>query len=133
MKIFKLWSLVIVLATFASVGLFTPAKAQSSKYAVLCLSNNTDAEITYSYRWGNGQWQSSYLVAGETDIHSWRYTGRATSPNFQVEFDVDTSDYIVNQLYNLDRYSAIAKNCVEGKNYAFEYADWEVIDLYEVD
>lgn len=129
----KLFSLVGCIAVFVSLGLSLPAKAQSSKYAVLCLANNTDAEITYSYRWGNGQWQSSYLDSGETDVHSWRFTARPTAPNFKIRFDVDTSDYISNQVYDLDQYSASVKNCVEGKNYAFEYADSETIDLYEVD
>lgn len=132
MKKTKLFSLIVV-AMVACLGLSMPAKAQSNKYAVLCLANNTDAQITYSYRWGNGQWQTSYLDVGETDMHTWRYTARAASPNFKISFDTDPSNYISTQAYYLDRYSAWGRNCLEGKNYAFEYTDWAMIDLYALD
>lgn len=132
MKKTKLFS-VIVVAMLACLALSMPAKAQSNKYAALCLSNNTDAHITYNYRWGNGQWQTSYLDAGETNIHSWRNTSRTAFPNFKISFDTDPSNYLSTQLYYLDQYSASGRNCIEGKNYAFEYTDWETIDLYELD
>lgn len=134
MKSFKNSLLVIAVLVIAAVGVFTsalPAQAQSNRYAVVCLFNNTDLPINYQYKWGNGSWESDTLDAGYNMTHSWKYArGLVSSPKFTVKFDADLTDSNYYEVYSLERYQATNKSCDEGKIYNFEFADSRYINLY---
>ncbi len=134
MKSVKNILLVIAVLFIAAVSLFTsalPARAQSNRYAAVCLVNNTDLSINYEYKWGNGNWQSDTLYAGYQMTHTWKYArGSASSPKFTVKFDADLTKAAYYDVHSLERYRATNKSCDEGKIYNFEFADSRYIDLY---
>ncbi len=133
MNRFKALVIVTFVAVLAFISLSAttkPVNAQSSRYTVLCLTNDTDTSIQYSYRWGNGQWKSSTLYAGEVEMHSW---SSSRYPNFEINFDSDATTGHDSSAYDLEGYSATNPNCREGKNYSFMYKSWWQIDLYEID
>lgn len=137
MKTVKALSTIVAVFAIAVLSVFTSvpsAHAQSNPYAVLCVTNNTDARITYSYRWGSGSWKSSTLDSGDTDRHWWVFeSGSTLAPMFKIQFDADTTSDNLTYRYDLDRYQAPTKSCGWGKNYAFERKSWWQIDLYTKD
>lgn len=133
MNRFKTLVIVAFVAVLVLTGLLVaaePAQAQSSRYTVLCLTNDTAASIQYRYRWGSEPWKSSTLDEGEVDIHSW---SSSRYPNFEISFDSDVTSGHYSYDYDLDGYLATKRNCTQGKNYAFMYQSSRQIDLYEID
>jgi hypothetical protein len=54
----------------------------------VCLRNQSSEEIKFSYRWGEGAWQSDSVAAKTNSWYWWTYSGNnRTSPQFYIRFD----------------------------------------------
>lgn len=113
----------------------TPAQSSpsSTPYAVVCLVNNTNREINYSYRWGEDEWKSISVSANSNRYHSWTYaSGAQSSPDFRVRFDADFTSSTDYKVYLLKRYRNSQKSCDGAKKYNFRDAGNSTIELYAV-
>lgn len=105
-------------------------------YGLICLRNDTDITINYSYRWGSGNWQSSNVDMGRVRTHWWTYeSGSRTSPTFEIRFDEDLSSRSYNREYSLQRHASAATNCDDGYEYEFQYLNSAEtrIDLFNIE
>jgi hypothetical protein len=109
-----------------------PPCVPQKPYDLVCLVNQTDWPINYSYKWGDGEWKPVSVSANGYRYHSWRYAaGSQVSPNFQVSFDADFTDGTDYKLYNLKRYPVPDKTCQAGKVYEFKTIGRNAIELYD--
>jgi hypothetical protein len=103
------------------------------KYTVTCLENKTDMNLSYSIRWGNGEWQSSTVKAWGSFWHSWGYReGEQIPPTLQISFDHDLSNAAQYRQYDLIGYVAQVQDCGVGKKYQFTRTEYG-IDLFDPD
>jgi hypothetical protein len=101
-------------------------------YGLVCLVNRTDWAINYSYKWGDGDWQSTKVNAHGNRSHWWNYApGSHSSPNFTVRFDADFTSSTDYKKYYLTRYQASDTSCWEGKVYNFQKIGPNAIDLFD--
>jgi hypothetical protein len=114
---------------------FTPPRNNDNSYAVVCLENETNIDINYSFRWGTGQWQTRTVDAGRSRWHSWEYDSDSrSSPNFEIEFDADTRSGSTRYLnYDLERYQNETESCSGARLYVFQRDGSRWIDLYSRD
>src|ERR1700678_426669 len=45
----------------------------TSRFAVVSVVNETQANLTINFRWGTGPWQKKFLAPGARDWFSWTY------------------------------------------------------------
>lgn len=102
-------------------------------YAVLCIENDTAIDITYWYKWGEGDWKSVVLKSKERKLHSqqWKEKEDAqTFPAFFIKFYTDTSGKSHVKESKLGAYLAPEDSCNYGKVYHFRIKE-QRIDLTE--
>lgn len=112
------------------------ASPNSPRYAVLCIRNETNLDINYSYRWGNGSWKKSKVSLGGSKWHSYSYDypGENRSPTFYIDFDYSLRDgQNLRKDYVLDKQAAQDQKCSQGAQYLFKYTNStrDNIDLYK--
>jgi hypothetical protein len=98
--------------------------ANNSHYGVVCLKNDTRAQITYLHRVANGGWERHFLAPGVTWKFTHRYDGanEDKSPPLFVKYDQDASSARNFQHeQKLRRRAAVGDTCREGHVYAFQY------------
>src|SRR4051812_1181451 len=97
------WLKVAVLLVGA--GALAGGEARANGFAQVNISNPTNTTLTYSYRWGSGEWNAVRLYPGESMLHSWAYDeGSRSSPTFQIRFDCSLDSDVVFRTYTLERY-----------------------------
>lgn len=114
----------------------TQSPTTISGWGIVCLRNDTEATISYFYRWGSDDWKKYSLEAGSSDWYAWDYSsGGYPSPQFTVSFDYDMSSNSNFKEYNLKKNKSLEKSCEEAKSYSFKYTDdsKNFIDLYGSD
>lgn len=98
--------------------------SDAPRFAVVCIENRTNSNISYSYRWGNESWQTREIIGGNSRWHSRRYSlGSRNSPNFSIRFDYSFEPGYQEESFSLVRYSAHEEGCREAKTYYFDYRD----------
>lgn len=121
----KLAALALATATAAAAtGALTSDPAYAvNHYAIVCLKNDTRANITFQWREGNGGWRSYFLGAGQQMKWTYRYSqaNQNHSPYLVVRYDADARSTNFTQSTHLTRRAAVGDSCREGKNYAFRY------------
>ena len=98
--------------------------ANNKHYGVVCLRNDTRAQITYLHKVGDGGWQKRFLGPGD----AWKFTHRYDdanedkSPPIVVKYDQDArSARDFQHQQQLKRRAAVGDTCQEGHVYAFQY------------
>lgn len=87
----KLGFQAIMLVAVVSAGA-GPAAAQQTTHGCACLHNQTQAQISYRYKWGEGEWKTMQLKPGYNNWICWQYqNGQKSSPNLLFQLDVDMS------------------------------------------
>lgn len=102
-------------------------------YLVLCIENNTTADITYQYRWGGGAWESVVLKGKDRKLHArtWKEKeGGQTYPDFCIKFSPDISGKSPGKESVLKTYVAPKESCTYARIYHFKQKD-QRIDLTE--
>jgi len=63
------------------------------RFSVVGLANETQANLTISYRWGEEAWQKARFTPGAKQWFSWKYSkpDEDRSPDFHVVLDSDSS------------------------------------------
>ena len=114
----------VVLGLAAAVLSSAPAAAANDKhYGVVCLRNDTRANITYMRKVGSGDWQTRFLAPGNSWKIAHRYdrSNENSSPPVNVRFDADASSRKFTQSKELERRAAVGDTCQEAYVYAFQY------------
>ncbi|WP_315832748.1 hypothetical protein [Bradyrhizobium prioriisuperbiae] len=114
----------VALGFTAAVLWFSAAQAANNKhFGVVCLRNDTKANITYQRRVGNGGWQTRFLAPGDSWRISHRYdsANENESPKVLVNYDADATGRKFTQNKELSRRAAVGETCQEASLYAFQY------------
>jgi hypothetical protein len=112
-----------ILCALGAASAAAPAQAANTHYGVVCLRNDTKANITYVRKVGNGGWEQRFLAPGGLWRIAHRYdsTGENRSPKVTVKYDADATGRKFQQFKELQRRSAVGDSCREGHIYAFQY------------
>jgi hypothetical protein len=69
-----------------------------------CLSNSTSHEVSFEYRWGQGEWTDEKLEPNQQMAYWWKYKeGGRPSPEFFVRFGDPSAPQSAPHVYHLDR------------------------------
>jgi hypothetical protein len=119
------YSFPVALGLGAALLCSAGAQAANNKhYGVVCLRNDTRAQITFLRKVGNGPWEKLFMAPGVTWTFSHRYDGanENKSPPLFVKHDQDArSGRDFQQVKELRRLAAVGDTCQEGHVYAFQY------------
>jgi opacity protein-like surface antigen len=130
----KFLILTLLAAALLSSALIAQASSEDDFYELVCIHNDTDLTISFRYRWGNGSWTTAQVQPGYVRPIWWEYdyANQDRSPNLSIRFDRDLSSDSSIKSYNLETSSAPTINCRDyGRDYHFDYADWDSIDLFD--
>lgn len=69
--------------------LATLAPASAETYAIVCVVNasNSPKDVSYTLRWGDGEWKQFKLAPGKRYIHSWRLDEGEADPRVSLKYD----------------------------------------------
>ena len=97
--------------------------ADNKHYGVVCLKNDTRANITYQRKIGDGGWETRFLAPGDAWRIAHRYdsANENRSPPVLVRYDADATGRKFSQNKELTRRAAVGDTCQEGHVYAFQY------------
>ena len=105
-------------------GAMVPLPVQAANhYGVVCLRNDTKANINYLRKVGNGGWEKRFLAPGSLWRIAHRYDSASEnkSPPVTVKYDADATGRSFQQFKELTRRAAVGDTCKEGRIYAFRY------------
>jgi hypothetical protein len=108
----------------------------ADRFAVVSIANETKANITMTYQWGDGRSQSKFLAPGSRSWFSYKYArpDENRSPDFIASFDADArSGASYHEKKRLHGYRAPEENYSLGHKYVFRYngPSKTYIELYE--
>ncbi|KYH02062.1 hypothetical protein [Bradyrhizobium sp. DOA1] len=97
--------------------------ANNKHYGVVCLRNDTRANITYSRKVGDGGWETRFLAPGNLwkIAHRYDHANENSSPKVHVRYDADATGRKFSQTRDLERRAAVGDTCQEANVYAFQY------------
>ncbi len=116
----------------------TPATVLAAdRFAVVSIANETNANMTISYRWGDGNWQTASLPRGNHHWFAYPYSraDEDRSPDFIASFDADSRSGIAyHEEKRLHGFRAPEENYDLGHKYAFRYngPSRRYIELYDL-
>jgi len=115
-------TLAASLAAAALLSIVTNAKA-ADRFAVISIANETNANITVSYHWGDGQRKTHFFRPGARHWFSWKYPtpDYDRSPDFFITFDADTTSQRYGEDKRLHGNRAPEESYNLGHKYAFRY------------
>jgi len=95
----------------------------AKRFAVVSVTNETRANLTIVFRWGNEPWQRKNLPAGDKHWFAWRYSrpDEDRSPDLFVKFDADAGVSRYTEEKRLHGYAAEDETFELGHLYAFRY------------
>lgn len=89
-----------------------PAVAQQMTHGCACLHNQTPVQISYRYKWGEGEWQTRQLQTGYQTAICWPYKdAQKSSPNLLFQLDVDMSKGSAWTTYAIARVQTAGNAC----------------------
>ena len=97
--------------------------AGAKEFALACVSSATGDTIYFEYRWGNDDWEQLEAEPDQWQMLMWNYDYRNEnrSPQLQVRYDDDMSDYENYVVTDIEAFAADNEDCEgEGKTYHFQ-------------
>jgi hypothetical protein len=84
----------------------------ANTHGCACVHNEVPQQISFRYKFGDGNWKNVKLPPGFNDAICWRYSdGRHSSPNLRFELDVDMTKGKAWTVYSLDRVQTPGDTC----------------------
>jgi hypothetical protein len=87
----KKLSVVLLAAVALALTGAAPARAEvQNRYGVVTITNATaNVNITYYFKWGNGDWKKFVLQPGDTMHHSWQlaFVNQQFAPTPRIQFE----------------------------------------------
>ncbi|MBR0840879.1 hypothetical protein JQ607_11830 [Bradyrhizobium liaoningense] len=118
-------ALFVVASGLGAAALWPAATeaANDKHYGVVCVRNNTRANITYMRKVGEGGWETRFIEPGGEWRMAHRYdrANENSSPKVHVKYDADATGRNFTQFKDLERRAAVGDTCQEGYVYAFQY------------
>jgi hypothetical protein len=112
------------------------AASAATRFSVISVANETQANLVISWRWGNDDWKQTRLGPGARHWFSYKYAqaNQNHSPDFHLKFDADTSSAKYTEPKKLRGYAAAEENYDLGRKYAFRYdgPSKRYIELYAI-
>src|SRR5262245_18271048 len=110
-------------AGLLALALAAPPAEAANRFAVACITNQTNLRVSYSVQWGNGQWQRKVLQPGASWRHFWPmpYSAPYHYPHITLAFDDSLRPECQTRTYTLVAYGSPDQDysCALGKRYAF--------------
>lgn len=127
----------IVLAAVTVAGLVAvPAQAET-RFAKVCIKNETTSNMIFSWRFGDAKWQQVTLNAGREQIftHKLAKVNQNTSPPLHVRYDARKVGTDIEPKVLAVGYASGDTNCNQAKHHAFrtDPQDKNFITLYSLD
>lgn len=100
---------------------FDNYKKTRNGYGLVCIRNDTNYHLSYSIKWGNGEWRNFRIESGRNNYHSWEYSApnNYSSPDLHIQFDASPNNGWQKKSYVLERYRASGIDCDQAKRYEF--------------
>jgi hypothetical protein len=108
----------------AALSFLAPSIAFAAKrFSVVSLVNETQANLTISYRWAQESWKQVRLTPGAREMFVWPYSkpDEDRSPDLHVTFDADSSASKYAEAKKLRGFAAEEQNFDLGHKYSFRY------------
>jgi hypothetical protein len=120
-----------------TITLCSPPKAEAAdRFAMISIANETNANITIVYRWGNGEKKRHSFAPGARQWFSYRYPkpDADQSPDFFISFDADTTKQNYKEDQRLHGFRTPEENYDLGHKYAFRYngPSKKYIEIYDL-
>jgi hypothetical protein len=113
----KAATVAVALAAVGGVFESGPATAQQITHGCACLHNQTQAQISYRYKWGDGEWRTTSLRPGYQIALCWQYANaQRSSPDLVFELDVDMSKGSAWTKYAIARVQTAGNSCAQVGN-----------------
>jgi len=126
----------IVLAAIAAGLVAAPAQAET-RFAKVCIKNETTSNMVFSWRFGTADWRKVTLSAGREQIftHKLAKVNQNTSPPLYVTYDAKKVGTDIEPKVLAVGYASGDTNCNQAKHHAFrtDPQDKNFITLYSVD
>jgi hypothetical protein len=107
----------VALVGVGGVSFSRPAAAQQITHGCACLHNQTQAQVSYRYKWGEGEWRTTSLRPGYQIALCWQYeNAQRSSPNLVFELDVDMSKGSAWTKYAIARVQTAGNSCAQVGN-----------------
>src|SRR5690348_6343274 len=120
----------------AALLFIIPTANAADRFAVISIANETNANITVSYHWGDGQRKTHFFRPGARQWFSYKYARPDDnhSPDFFISFDADTTNQRYGEDKKLHGYRAPEQNFGLGHKYAFRYdgPSKRFIEIYDM-
>lgn len=110
---------IVAMALVGMGGVFfsRPLAAQQITHGCACLHNQTQAQISYRYKWGEGEWKTTSLRPGYQTALCWQYeNAQRSSPNLVFQLDVDMSKGSAWTTYAIARVQTAGNSCASVGN-----------------
>ena len=113
----KAAAVAVALVGVGGASFSRPAAAQQITHGCACLHNQTQAQISYRYKWGDGEWKTTSLRPGYQTALCWQYANAQRSSHALVfELDVDMSKGSAWTKYAIARVQTAGNSCAQVGN-----------------
>jgi len=113
-------------ALLVAILLSLSQKARADDYGSFVVKAPNNGTVKYQVKWGNGEWKSYTLYAGDIGYHAYPLDALGCAPSPRIRFDGVGNG---NLLYGVDVYAV--ENPWRGKQYVFQYSNrGTCLDLY---
>lgn len=113
----KAAAVAVALVGVGGASFSRPAAAQQITHGCACLHNQTQAQISYRYKWGDGEWKTTSLRPGYQTALCWQYANaQRSSPDLVFELDVDMSKGSAWTKYAIARVQTAGNSCAQVGN-----------------
>lgn len=110
-------AVAVALVGVGGASFSRPAAAQQITHGCACLHNQTQAQISYRYKWGDGEWKTTSLRPGYQTALCWQYANaQRSSPDLVFELDVDMSKGSAWTKYAIARVQTAGNSCAQVGN-----------------
>ena len=126
---------IIVLAAIAAGLVAAPAQAET-RFAKVCIKNETTSHMIFNWRFGTANWQKVTLNPGQEQIftHKLAKVNQNTSPPLHVTYDAKKVGKDIEPKVLAVGYADGDSNCNQAKRHAFRIdpQDKNFITLYSI-
>jgi hypothetical protein len=126
----------IVLTAIVAGLAAAPAQADT-RFAKVCIKNETTSRMVFSWRFGAEQWQKVTLNPGQEEIfsHKLAKVNQNTSPRLYVTYDAKKIGKDIEPKVLAVGYADGDSNCNQAKHHAFrtDSQDSNFVTLYSLD
>lgn len=131
------WNVVAAIAAIVAGGAAASSEVEAAtRFGVVCIINETNANIGYQIKIGDGPWENFKMAPRQSRWFSHKYDAlnENASPKLMIRYDSDVrvgKNFTVE--HTLTRLAAVGESCKEGAQYVFHYekANRNFILLYK--